>query len=516
MSVDLSRLQFAITAMYHFIFVPLTMGLVLILAMMETVYVITGREIWKRMTQFWGLLFAINFAMGVATGITLEFQFGTNWAYYAHYVGDIFGVPLAIEGMMAFFLEGTFVGLFFFGWNRLRPKVHLLVTWMLALATNLSALWILIANGWMQNPVGSAFNPETMRMELTSLWEVFFNPVAQCKFVHTVSAGYVTGSLFVIAISAYYLLRKRNQEFAMNSIRVGVVFGFLSTICVLILGDESGYTTGLNQEMKLAAIEAEWDTQKAPANFTLIGIPDLKSRHNKYAIEIPYALGLIATRSLTTPVPGIKELVERGRERIKTGMIAYGALDRYRADKNDLEALALFTKHQKDLGYGLLLKRHTPTPHRATPAQIEQAALDTIPNVTVLFFAFRIMVVCGMFFLAFFGLALWKTLRSQPLPQWFLRLSLLALPLPWIASWSGWIVAEHGRQPWVIDEILPTYGAASSLPSSSVWMTLIGFIVFYSILACVDLFLMIKYARLGPEAAFEPHDIPETPEPEVA
>jgi cytochrome d ubiquinol oxidase subunit I len=237
--VTLSRAQFALTALYHFLFVPLTLGLSMILVIMESVYVMTGREIWKRMTRFWGVLFGINFAMGVATGITMEFQFGTNWAYYAHYVGDIFGAPLAIEGLMAFFLEATFVGLFFFGWERLSRVGHLVVTTMVALGSSLSALWILIANAWMQYPVGAHFNPETMRMELTSFSEVVFNPVAQAKFVHTVAAGYVTGSVFVLAVSAWYLLRGRNLDIARRSMAVAASFGLACALSVVVLGDES-------------------------------------------------------------------------------------------------------------------------------------------------------------------------------------------------------------------------------------------------------------------------------------
>src|SRR3974390_2257623 len=240
--VALSRAQFALTALYHFLFVPLTLGLSMNLVIMEAVYVMTGREIWKRMTRFWGVLFGINFAMGVATGITMEFQFGTNWAYYSHYVGDIFGAPLALEGLLAFFLESTFVGLFFFGWERLPKLGHLTVTWLVALGSNLSALWILIANGWMQNPVGAVFNPDTMRMELTSFWDLIFNPVAQAKFVHTVGAGYVTGSMFVVAVSSYYLLGGRFPAFAKRSIIVASAFGLASALCVVGLGDESGYT----------------------------------------------------------------------------------------------------------------------------------------------------------------------------------------------------------------------------------------------------------------------------------
>lgn len=267
--VDLSRLQFAITALYHFLFVPLTLGLSVILAIMETVYVMSGRDIWRKMVKYWGILFGINFVLGVATGLTMEFQFGTNWAYYSHYVGDVFGAPLAIEGLMAFFLEATFVGLFFFGWDKLTKFQHMCCTWLLALGTNLSALWILIANGWMQNPVGAAFNMQTMRMEVTDFAAVIFNPVAQAKFVHTISAGYVTGAIFVLSISAYFLLRGRNAAFAKRSMAVAVSFGLASALSVVVLGDESGYLANSNQKMKLAAMEAMWHTEKVPAGFAV-------------------------------------------------------------------------------------------------------------------------------------------------------------------------------------------------------------------------------------------------------
>jgi cytochrome d ubiquinol oxidase subunit I len=276
--VTLSRLQFALTALYHFLFVPLTLGLSVLLVIMESAYVMTGREIWKRITMFWGLIFGINFAMGVATGITMEFQFGTNWAYYSHYVGDIFGAPLAIEGLMAFFLESTFVGLFFFGWARLSKLGHLIVTCLVALGSNLSAVWILIANGWMQNPVGAHFNYHTMRMELSSFSAVVFNPVAQAKFVHTVAAGYVLGSVFVLAISAWYLLRGRNVELAKRSMAVAASFGLACSLSVVVLGDESGYLASENQKMKVAAIEAEWKTETPPAGFTVFGLPDVAAR----------------------------------------------------------------------------------------------------------------------------------------------------------------------------------------------------------------------------------------------
>ncbi len=336
--VQLSRLQFGLTAMYHFLFVPLTLGLSLLLGIMESVYVMTGKEVWRQMTKFWGALFGINFAMGVATGVTMEFQFGMNWAYYSHYVGDIFGAPLAIEGLMAFFLEATFVGLFFFGWDRLSKVGHLCVTWLVAAGANLSALWILIANGWMQHPVGSHFNPETMRMEVSDFGAIIFNQVAQEKFVHTVSAGYVTGAMFVAAVSALYLLRGKHIAMARRSMTVAVSFGLASALSVVVLGDASGYTATENQKMKIAAIEAMWETEPPPASFTLFGYPNQAKRQTEYALRLPWVLGLITTHSIDTEVPGIKELVERNEQHIRTGLIAYSALQKLRADHTDAKA----------------------------------------------------------------------------------------------------------------------------------------------------------------------------------
>lgn len=291
--VELSRLQFAMTAMYHFLFVPLTLGMAFLLAIMESLYVMTDKQIYKDMTKFWGKLFGINFALGVATGLTMEFQFGTNWSYYSHYVGDIFGAPLAIEALMAFFLESTFVGLFFFGWDRLSKRQHLAVTWLVALGSNFSALWILVANGWMQNPVGAEFNFETMRMEMVSFAEVVLNPVAQVKFVHTVASGYTCGAMFVLGISSYYLLKGRDIAFARRSFAIAASFGMASILSVMVLGDESGYELGEVQQVKLAAIEAEWHTEEAPAAFTVIGLPNQESMETDYAIKIPYVMVLL-------------------------------------------------------------------------------------------------------------------------------------------------------------------------------------------------------------------------------
>jgi cytochrome d ubiquinol oxidase subunit I len=501
--VDLSRLQFAITALYHFLFVPLTLGLGLLLAIMESVYVMTGREIWRRMVKFWGVLFGINFAMGVATGLTMEFQFGTNWAYYAHYVGDIFGAPLAIEGLMAFFLEATFIGLFFLGWDKLSRVQHLVVTWLVAIGANFSALWILVANGWMQYPVGATFNPDTMRMELTSFWDLFFNPVAQEKFVHTVSAGYVTGAVFMMAISAYYVLRGRNLEFARRSMMVAASFGLASALSVVVLGDESGYTLSENQKMKIAAIEAMWETQPAPAGFTLFGIPDQKERTTHLKIEIPAVLGLITTRSFDRPVAGINDLVTANRQRIVNGLKTYAALERLRTDKNDQAARAELTANWRDLGFAMLVKRYRADVANATEAEITQAAWDTVPQVFPLFWSFRIMVGLGFLFILYFAIAFYLTARRKLLEQrWMMIASLALLPAPWIAAELGWIVAEYGRQPWVVDGVLPTFLAVSNVPASNVVASLIGFVVFYTALAVADVYLMTKYARLGPDGFF--------------
>lgn len=499
--VELSRLQFALTALYHFLFVPLTLGLSLLLGIMETAYLLTKNPIWRDMVKFWGILFGINFALGVATGLTLEFQFGTNWAYYSHYVGDVFGVPLAIEGLMAFFLEATFVGLFFFGWNRLSPLQHLISTWLLALGTNLSALWILIANGWMQHPVGSRFNFQTMRMEVSSFYDILFNPVAQSKFVHTISAGYVTGSIFVLSISAYYLLRNRNIEFAKRSMAVALSFGLASALSVVVLGDESGYEANLNQKMKLAAMEAMWHTEKAPASLTLIGWPNQQAQKTEYAIEIPFLLGLIATRSLDEPVVGMSELVEEGKSKIKEGILAYQALTQLQHNPNNTKAKALLEAHQETLGYALLLKKYTNNVLDATDAQIEAASNDLKPNVLPLFFSFRIMVGCGLFFIFLFAVGLFLSTIQHHLirSRWYLHLAFWSLPLPWVASEVGWFIAEYGRQPWVVHGILPTFLGASSVTPAQLHVSLAGFVIFYTTLAVVECYLMVKYIRLGPE-----------------
>jgi cytochrome d ubiquinol oxidase subunit I len=499
--VELSRLQFAMTAMYHFLFVPLTLGLSILVAIMETVYVMTNRPIWRQMTKFWGTLFGINFVLGVATGITMEFQFGMNWSYYSHYVGDIFGAPLAIEGLMAFFLEATFVGLFFFGWDKLSKVQHMVVAWLVAIGSNFSALWILIANGWMQNPVGAEFNPDTMRMEMTSFFEVMFNEVAQAKFVHTVSAGYVTASVFVLGVSAFYLIKKRHMDLARRSIAVASAFGLASALSVVVLGDESGYSASHTQQMKLAAIEAMWETHEAPAPFTAIGFPDQEARETHYAVEIPWAMGLIGTRSLTQEIPGINELVDEAEDMIRSGIVAYDALMTIRELRDDTpaEVRETFEAHSDDLGYAFLLRRYVDDPRDATEEQIVMAANDTVPGVAPLFWAFRIMVALGF---AFIGVMAFFFVRASfyrmQFPRWSLYAAVAIIPTPWIAAELGWFVAEFGRQPWTVDGVLPTALSASHLSVTDLLITLAGFVTFYTILFIIEMSLMVKYIRKGP------------------
>lgn len=497
--VSLSRMQFGATAMFHFLFVPLTLGLSWILVIAESAYVMTGKVIYKDITRFWGKLFGINFVMGVTTGITLEFQFGTNWAYYSHYVGDIFGTPLAVEGLMAFFLESTLVGLFFFGWDKLSRGQHLLVTMLVALGSNLSALWILIANGWMQNPVGAEFNPMTMRMELVDVAAVIFNPVAQVKFVHTVAAGYVAASLFVMGVSSWYLLRRMEVRFALRSFAIASGFGLAAILSVIVLGDESGYRTGEVQQVKLAAIEAEWHTEPAPASFTLFGFPDQAAETTHAAVKIPYLMGIIATRSLDEQVTGLKDLKARHEERIRSGMLAHEALEAMRADGSNQAARATFERHRQDLGYGLLLTPYAKEIGKADEAAIAKAVADSIPQVAPLFWSFRLMVGIGVVLLALFAAAFLQLCRGKLVQSPCLLKALFwSIPLPWIAIEAGWFVAEFGRQPWTISDVLPVSASVSLLTPGQLWFSLISICLIYTSLLVVELFLLRHVIRKGP------------------
>lgn len=512
--VNLSRLQFAATALYHFLFVPLTLGLSFLLAVMETVYVITGKQIYRNITQFWSKLFLINFALGVATGLTMEFEFGTNWSFYSGFVGDIFGAPLAIEGLMAFFMESTFVGLMAFGWERLSKGKHLAVTYLVALGSNMSALWILVANGFMQNPQGATFNPVTMRMELTSFASLLFSEDAQTKFVHTSIAGYVTAAIFVTGVSAYYMLRGRHMELAKRSFRMASLFGVLSVAGVITLGDALGFVGGHAQPSKLAAMEAMWETEKAPAPFNVAAWPIQREQHNAWNIQIPYVLTPLITHTLDTTVPGIDRIEADAVKRIRNGIPAVEALKVLSGKPANAAALAQFAAHKNDLGYGFLVKRYAADQDvsKATEADIAKAAKDTIPNVFVIFWTFRIMVACGLLMLAYFVISVILSLRGDVHRQrTFLKVAPWMIPVPFIACEMGWVTAEVGRQPWTVFGLLPTWMSASTHSVGYMIFSLVGFVLLYMVFIVVEMFLMIKFIRKGPDTSHgddAPHTMP--------
>ena len=432
--LTLSRLQFAMTAGFHFIFVSLTLGLSVLVAWMETCYVRTGDEIYLKMTKFWGKLFLINFAVGVVTGLTMEFQFGMNWAEYSKYVGDIFGVPLAIEAMVAFFLESTFIGLWIFGWNRVSKKVHALAIWIVALASNLSALWILLANGWMQHPVG--FVLRNSRAEMVDFMAVITSPYGWLKFAHTVLGGYVVGAFFVMGIAAWHLLRKNQPLFYKKSFRMAAVFGLISSFLVIGIGDFHAAEVAKTQPTKLAAMESLWETERGVPLY-LIVLPDAKNERNAVElIGIPKVTSYLAYRDFNAEIKGLK---------------AFPAKDR--------------------------------------------------PPVMEVFLSFRLMVMLGTLFLTLSAIAFylsWKDrLEVNPL---FLRIILYTIPLPYLAAQLGWIVAEVGRQPWIVYGVLRTSeGVSRQIEPVQVLTSLIGFGLFYSFLGILDFYLLAKYARKGPE-----------------
>ncbi len=435
-----------------------------------------------------------------ATGLTMEFEFGTNWSFYSHYVGDIFGAPLAVEGLMAFFMESTFVGLMLFGWERLSKVGHLSVTFLVALGSNLSALWILIGNGFMQDPQGAVFNPVAQRMELSSFFHLVFSHDAQAKFVHTSIAGYVTAAMFVVTISAWYLGKRRHVEIARRSLRMGVLFGVLSTIGVITLGDALGFVDGQAQPTKLAAMEGMWETEPAPAPLKLIAFPSDKEQRNVGpVIQIPGLAGILITHSLNETLPGIKELEQRAVERIKNGIPGLLALKRYQADPSDKAALATVKAHEKDLGFAMLLMRYAPDLSKATPAQIEKAARDAVPPVWIVFWSFRLMIALGFLMLIYFVAMATYSLRGQCMAQDFLlKISPWLIPLPFIACELGWITAEVGRQPWTVYQRLPTWISASTHSEAYMIFSLLGFTVIYLVFIIIEMFLMVRAVRQGP------------------
>lgn len=499
-TVDWSRAQFALTALYHFLFVPLTLGLSFMLAFMETLYVKTGNPEWKRITKFWLRLFAVNFAIGVATGIIMEFEFGTNWANYSWFVGDIFGAPLAIEGLFAFFLEATFFAVMFFGWDRVSKKFHLFSTWMVALGSNLSAFWILVANGWMQHPVGTAFNHETLRNEMINFAQVALSPVGISKFLHTVGGGYITSALFVLGISAYFMLKNKHFQMAKKSFIVAASFGFLSSIFVLFSGDESAYQVAQKQPMKLAAMEGLYKGE-VNAGIVAMGIltPDKKPGDEKepFIVEFqaPYLLGLMATRGINNFTPGIDDLVYGNEKfnipstqsKIDSGKIALNALENIKlaSEKNDeksiLENRKILDENMHNFGYGYLDKPE-----------------DIVPPVGLTFYSFHIMVALGSYFIVLFLATLYLSMANRiEKYKKLLRACVFSIPLGYVACEAGWIVAEVGRQPWAIQDLMPVGIAATNLASVNVKLSFLLFVVLFTALFIAEIKIMLKQIKIG-------------------
>ncbi len=500
--VDWSRAQFALTAMYHWIFVPLTLGLGFIVAIMETIYVKTNSEFWKKTTKFWMTLFAINFAIGVATGIIMEFEFGTNWANYSWFVGDIFGAPLAIEGILAFFMESTFFAVMFFGWEKVEKKFHLLSTWLVAIGSNLSALWILVANGWMQYPVGMEFNPDTVRNEMMNFWDVILSPVAVSKFLHTIGSGYVMASLFVVGISAWYLLKGREVVFAKKSMIIGATFGLITSLFLILTGDESAHQVALKQPVKLAAMEGLYEGKESAGIVALGILNDKKTLTNdeetyKFEVEIPYALALLGYHDTTAYVPGLKDLVygnsTRGiisaQEKIDKGKLAIKALEEYKEAKkaNDMvkatEARIILDTNMKYFGYGYL-----------------QSPEDIVPPVATTFYAFHIMVTLGGWFTFLFALVLYLSIKKDISDYRLLLTSAVwSIPLGYVAGEAGWVVAEVGRQPWAIQDLMPVGIAATKIATTNVMISFFMFATLFTILLIAEIKIMTKQIKIGPE-----------------
>lgn len=499
-TVDWSRAQFALTALYHFLFVPLTLGLSFMLAFMETLYVKTSNPEWKRITKFWLRLFAVNFAIGVATGIIMEFEFGTNWANYSWFVGDIFGAPLAIEGLFAFFLEATFFAVMFFGWDRVSKKFHLFSTWMVALGSNLSAFWILVANGWMQHPVGTAFNHETLRNEMINFAQVALSPVGISKFLHTVGGGYITSALFVLGISAYFMLKNKHFQMAKKSFIVAASFGFLSSIFVLFSGDESAYQVAQKQPMKLAAMEGLYEGE-VNAGIVAMGIltPDKKPGDEKepFIVEIqaPYLLGLMATRGINNFTPGIDDLVYGNEKfnipstqsKIDSGKIALNALENIKlaSEKNDeksiLENRKILDENMHNFGYGYLDKPE-----------------DIVPPVALTFYSFHVMVALGSYFIVLFLATLYLSMANRiEKYKKLLWACVFSIPLGYVACEAGWIVAEVGRQPWAIQDLMPVGIAATNLASVNVKLSFLLFVVLFTALFIAEIKIMLKQIKIG-------------------
>ena len=482
-TVDWSRAQFALTACYHWLFVPLTLGLALIMGIMETLYYVKKDEFWKRTAQFWMKLFGINFAVGVATGLILEFEFGTNWSNYSWFVGDIFGAPLAIEGILAFFMEATFIAVMFFGWNKVSRGFHLASTWLTGLGATISAWWILVANAWMQNPVGMEFNPETVRNEMVDFMAVAFSPTAVTKFFHTVSSGWMTGAVFVVGVSCWFLLKKRNTRLALSSIKVAAVTGIAATLIVMGTGDQSGVSIAKEQPMKLAA--AEGLRQGGPrAPFSIVP-----------GVEVPGVLSILATHDINGYVPGIDNLLD-GYTR-PDGTVHPSADEKIARGRKAIAAFADFRHH------------HVTNPEKAAAARAElnehlpyfgygyiRDKADLVPPVWLVYWSFRLMIGFGLFLFLFLIVAWWMQHKGRlEKARWMQWLGVAAIPMVYVAGQAGWIVAEVGRQPWAIQELLPVNAAVSQLSPSSVALTFFLFLVIFTLLLAAEVRIMCNAIR---------------------
>ncbi len=500
--VNWARSTFALTAMYHWIFVPLTLGLSFLCAFFESIYVKTGDEQWKKLTRFWMTLFGINFAIGVSTGIILEFEFGTNWSNYSWMVGDIFGAPLAIEGIAAFFLEATFFAVMFFGWNRVSKKAHLFATWMVAIGSNLSAVWILIANGWMQHPVGMTFNPDLARFEMIDFGALVFSPVAISHFVHVTSSAFLYASLFVVTVSSWYLLRKRHLKFAKRSLTVACTFGLLASLFVAYTGDEHAYHAASVQPMKLAAMEGLYDGERS-AGLVAAGLLNMSKQPGDdedafiFEVKVPMVLSLLANRDINSFVPGINDLVYGNpaenimgvEEMMQRGKSAVAELENYKSAKSSGDefaagkALTLFEENSEYLGYGYL-----------------DYAEQAVPYVPIVFYAFRVMVGLGTLFILVFLVYLYflykDQLEKQPL---LLKFGVFAFLLGLVAQQAGWVVTELGRQPWAIQGLLPVTVARSNLDAGTVEVTFFMFLILFTALLIAALKIMTRQISIGPE-----------------
>jgi cytochrome d ubiquinol oxidase subunit I len=505
--IDWSRAQFALTALYHWIFVPLTLGLAVIMGVMETIYFRTGDEFWKRTAKFWMRLFGVNFAIGVATGIILEFQFGTNWSNYSWFVGDIFGAPLAIEGILAFFMESTFIAVMFFGWRKVSRGFHLASTWLTGLGATISAWWILVANSWMQYPVGMEFNPATARNEMVNFAEVAFSPIAVMKFCHAVLNGWTLGAMFVIGVSCWYLLRKREERFALASIKIAAIQGFVAILLVLLTGDHSAVQVGRTQPMKLAAMEAYYEGETGPG-LVAFGIlsPDKKRSDDGLEpfwlrIEVPQMLSMLAKHQLNAFVPGINDVIKGGYtddegntvpsidERIESGKLAIAAFDSYRramnaGDSAEMErSLSLLRANEKNFGYGYV-----------------DNAEQLVPDVPLVFYSFRVMVYLGGYLIVYLAAMLFiawrKDIRRMRWLQW---VAVASIPLGYLAGMAGWIVAECGRQPWAIQDLLPTWVSISRLSTTAVQITFFIFLIMFTVMLAAGIRIMVREIGRGPE-----------------